>query len=116
MNDEELKYLPHLTAALRLKGFPADAITLVLDSPWTPFVVGDAWRNHVPYELSQGWFGRRWLTGPMRCLWLWLPNMELDKLPQDVSVRAEETMKRRKPQESSAPVSTEFTPHRKSSR
>lgn len=95
MNEEEKAYLPQLQAALEMKAYSANAVTLILDSPWASHIIGDAWRNHVEVELSKGWFERRWLAGPMRCYWLWQPNMELEKLPQDVSIRAEETTKRR---------------------
>jgi len=99
MNKEEESYLPYMKAALEAQGYPADAVTLISESKWAEHIIGDSWRNHVPLELAQSHFQRRWLIGPMRCYWLWLPNMALEKLPQDVTTRAEETMKRRKKQE-----------------
>lgn len=96
MNKEEELYLPHVKAALEAKEYPTDAVQLILESPYVAHIVGDAWRNHLEPELSQGWFERRWFPGAMRCWWLWQPNMELDKLPQDVAKRAEETMRRKK--------------------
>lgn len=104
MNKEEGKYLPCLRAALEVKGYPADAIHLIMESRWAIHIIGDAWRNHVTLELSQSWFERRWLVGPMRCYWLWHPGMELADLPQDVTSRAQETMKRRKKSEPSVGV------------
>jgi len=96
MNKEEEKYLVHLQAALETKEYPPEAVQLILESPWAVFVIGDSWRNHVPLELAQGHFQRRWLAGPMRCYWVWQPGMELDKVPEDVTNRSHETMKRRK--------------------
>ena len=123
MNDEEKQYLVHLRKALDAKNYPAEAVQLIMGSDFAAHIIGDAWRNHVDLELSQSWFERRWLAGPMRCLWLWQPNMELENLPQDVSVRAEEAMKRRKKPEStaySAPagsgVFTGFSSYKKPSR
>lgn len=100
MNKEEERYLPHLRAALETKGYPANAIHLIMKSRWAVHIIGDAWRNHVTLELSQGWFERRWLVGPMRCYWLWLPGTDLETLPQDVTSRSDETMKRMKKPES----------------
>jgi len=99
MNKEEERYLVHLRKALEAKSYPADAVQLIMGSDFAVHIISDAWRNHVDLELSQSWFERRWLAGPMRCYWLWQPNMELDKLPEDVTSRAHEMMKRRKKQE-----------------
>jgi hypothetical protein len=99
MNKEEESYLPYMRAALKAQGYPDDAITLIMESNWVEHVIGDSWRNHVPLELAQSHFQRRWLAGPMRCFWLWHPGMELANLPQDVLTRATETMKRRKREE-----------------
>jgi len=108
MNEEEKAYLPQLQAALEASGYPADAVQLILQSGYATHIIGDAWRNHVEVELSKGWFERRWLAGPMRCYWMWQPNIELEKLPQDVSRRAEDTMKRReKPVEAESAVPIE---------
>ena len=104
MNKEEELYLPYLKTALEAQGYPVNAITLVLESAWANHVIGDSWRNHVPLELAQSHFQRRWLAGPMRCYWMWRPGMELADLPQNVTDRASETMKRRKKPEPSVGV------------
>ena len=95
MNKEEELYLPYVRAALQAQAYPADAVALIMESKWVENVVGDSWRNHVPLELAQSHFQRRWLAGPMRCYWMWRPGMELADLPQDVTARAELTMKRK---------------------
>jgi hypothetical protein len=98
MNPDEKKYLVYLRKALENKGYPADAVQLTMGSDFAVWICGDAWKLHVPYDdTAQQWFESRWLSGPMRCYWLWQPGTELAKLPQDVTSRASETMKRRKP-------------------
>lgn len=99
MNEEEKQYLPYLRLALEAKEYPADAQVLIVESDFAVHIIADAWKLHVPYETAQQWFENRWLIGPLRAYWLWRPGTELAKLPQDVSVRAEETIKRRKKQE-----------------
>jgi hypothetical protein len=97
MNPDEKKYLVGLRAALEAKQYPDDAVRLIMGSDFAVWVVGDAWKLHVPYETAQQWFETRWLSGPNKCYWLWQPGTELAKIPQDVASRAAETMKRRKP-------------------
>jgi len=99
MNKEEEQYLPYLKAALETKGYPTDVQMLIMESKWAEHIIGDAWKNHVPLENAAQWFERRWLTGPQKAYWLWVPKMDLETLPQDVSRRADEEMKRRKKQE-----------------
>ena len=96
MNKEEERYLPCLRMALETKGYPADAVQLIMGSDFAVHIVADAWKLHVPYETAQHWFEHRWLAGPLRCYWLWQPKVQLEDLPQDVSRRAEDTMKRRR--------------------
>jgi hypothetical protein len=115
VNKEEEQYLPYLKAALEMKGYPTDAATLTLESQWATHIIGDAWRNHVPYENAKQWFERRWLTGPMKCYWLWHPKMDLENLPQDVARRADEEMKRRKPAEPSVSIGFGFSSYKKPS-
>jgi len=116
MNEDEKKYMVHLRMALEAKGYPANAVQLIMGSDFAVHIIGDAWKLHVPYETAQQWFENRWLLGPIRAYWLWQPGTELAQLPQDVSSRAEETIKRRKKlPEPTEPVQS-FSSYRKPSR